>query len=113
MSEFFFTLIFELGRQHLKGTTFLGVITFVFTAPGSSLSLSQLAIFDQINADVLLKSVSFPYLATFICPVVFLYPVSTRMAVGFKNVVRSTRVNTWSNFKTQTFVEVWRNLCQW
>ncbi len=47
VKKFFFMLIFRLGRQHLYGTVFLGVISFNSTAPSSSLSRS--AIFDQIN----------------------------------------------------------------
>ncbi len=42
-----------------------------------SLSFSCSAIFDQINTDVLFRRVNYLYLATFTCPVVFLYPVST------------------------------------
>ncbi len=47
-----------------------------------SLSLSRSAIFDQINTDVLFRRVNYLYLATFMCPIVFLYPVSTWMAVN-------------------------------
>ncbi len=35
----FFTLTFELGRQHLYGPTFPGVITFISASPCASLSL--------------------------------------------------------------------------
>ncbi len=68
-SKSFFTVIFEPGEQHLQATISAGVITFVSVAP---LSLSHSATFDQTNADVLLRSQ-----ATFKCPVVFLYPLST------------------------------------
>ncbi len=48
-----------------------------FGLHSSSLSLSLSVIFDQINTDVLFRRVNYLYLATFMCPVVFLYPVST------------------------------------
>ncbi len=38
--------------------------------------VSHSVIFDQINADVLLRKVNYLYLATVMCPIVFLYPVS-------------------------------------
>ncbi len=51
---------------------------FHLNSPGLlSLSLSQSVMFDQINAEVLCRRVNYLYLATFLCPVVFLYPVST------------------------------------
>ncbi len=43
----------------------------------SSLYATNAAIFDQINADVLFRKVNYLYLATFMCPIVLLYPVST------------------------------------
>ncbi len=45
-------------------------------------SLIHSVIFDQINADVLFRRVNYLWLATFTCPIVFLYPVSTWMAVN-------------------------------
>ncbi len=45
-------------------------------------SLSRSAIFGHINADLLFRRVNYLYLATFTCPIVFLYPVSTWMAVN-------------------------------
>ncbi len=68
MSESF-TLIFELGRQHLLGSIHPGVITLVSTAP-----LSRSAIFDKINADVLFRRVNSLFLATFMCPIVIIMP---------------------------------------
>ncbi len=64
-----------------------------------SLSLSRSAMFDQINADVLFKRVNYLYPATFTCPVVFLYAVSTWMAVIWliKCSLTSAKVNTWSH----------------
>ncbi len=59
---------------------FPGVITLVSKAPGTC--LSRLAIFDQINADVLFRRVNYLYQATFTCPEVFPYPVSTWVAVN-------------------------------
>ncbi len=54
-----------------------------FCFKGSNLlSLSQSAISDQINADVLFRGVNYLYLATFTCPTVFLPPISTWMAVN-------------------------------
>ncbi len=47
-----------------------------------SLSLSRSAIFDQINGDVLFRRVNHLYLATFTCPIVFLSPGPTWMAVN-------------------------------
>ncbi len=70
-SKSFLTLTFDLGRQHLWGTIFPGVITFVSTAPGSPLSLSS-ATFDQINTNFLFRRVNE---ATFECPIVSRYPV--------------------------------------
>ncbi len=72
-----------------------------FHLKGSQLpSLSRSAIFDQINADILYKRVNYWYLATFTCPIVFLCPVSTWTAVNglWKCSLKSTKVNTWSNF---------------
>ncbi len=40
-------------------------------------SLSHSAIFDQINTDVLFRRVNYLYLSTCMCPIVFLYPVSS------------------------------------
>ncbi len=40
-------------------------------------SLSCSVIFDQINADLLIRRVSYLYLITSMCPIVFPYPVST------------------------------------
>ncbi len=62
------------GKAALFFTIFPSVITFM--------SLPHSAIFDQINADVLFRRVNYLYLATFTCPVMFLYPVSTWMVVN-------------------------------
>ncbi len=40
-------------------------------------ALSDSAIFDQINIDVLFRRVNYLYIATFMCRIVFLYPVLT------------------------------------
>ncbi len=45
-------------------------------------------IFDQINTDILFRRVNYPYLTTSTSPIVFLYPVSTWIAVtGLQNAV--------------------------
>ncbi len=69
VSNSFFTLIFEPGRQHLSGTIFPGVIMSILTSPGSP--LSHLVIFDQINTDVLFKRENYLYMDTFRCLIVF------------------------------------------
>ncbi len=76
------------------------------------LSLSRLAIFNKINTDALFSGVIYLHLATFTFPIVFLYPVSTWMAVnGFKKLcLRSTKVYTWLNFY-QRLLEDRPNLC--
>ncbi len=58
--------------------------------------LSHFVIFDQINADVLFRTVNYLYLTTFTCPIVFLCPVSIWTVVNRvkKCSLRSTKVST-------------------
>ncbi len=65
-----------------------------------SLSLSLTSDFQLNKADILFRRVNYLYLATFTCPIVFLYPVSSWMAVNgvYKCSLKSTTVYTWSNF---------------
>ncbi len=48
----------------------------------SGLYATNTAIFDQINAGILSRRVNYPYLVTFTCPIVFLYPAPTSMVVN-------------------------------
>ncbi len=62
--KFFFTLITKRNNFHLSGSR-----------------LSRSSVFDQINANFLLRRVNYLHITTFMCPIVFLYSVSTWMAM--------------------------------
>ncbi len=49
--------------------------------------------FDQINTDVLLRKITYPNVETYTCPTVFLYSISTLMAVNGVKIcsLRSTK----------------------
>ncbi len=64
-------------KTALVGNYFYWRINFHFNSSPLSLSLSHLAISDQINANVFFRRANYLYLATFRRLVVFLYPVST------------------------------------